>query len=253
MKLQRAAFRIHRWLSYAALAQMLAWICGGVVFSLLPFESVVKGGATVGKPVSELPADWGAALTAATPDIGAVSKVESFASPFGAAFRVDGDSVQVFVVADGSAWQEPDSACVAKWARSLYRGNGALARVSRVERDGRRAGIVIETGDRRDLWQASFADRLHTRFYFDGPSGEFLFVRNDAWVLYDFFFRLHVMDYAGGENFNNVLLRVFALLSFVFALSGAVLTISAARRALRTPTRWRMATDSTNGANRALR
>lgn len=105
--------------------------------------------------------------------------------------------------------------------------------VSHVDRDARRAGIVLETGERHDLWRASFDDRLHTRFYFDGPSGEFLFVRNDAWVLYDFFFRLHVMDYAGGEDFNNPLLRVFAVLSLAFALSGAVLTFSAARRALR--------------------
>lgn len=237
MSLQRAAFKIHRVVSYFAFAQMLAWICGGVVFALLPFDSVVKGGAHVAKPAAALPEDWRGALSIASPHVGRVAKVESFASPQGPAFRVRGDSAQAFVPADGSVWRAPDSAGVAAWARSLHRGNGALVSVSHVDRDARRAGIVLETGDRHDLWRASFGDPLHTRFYFDGPSGEFLFVRNDAWVLYDFFFRLHVMDYAGGEDFNNPLLRVFALLSLAFALSGAVLTFSAARRALRARSR----------------
>lgn len=242
---QRSAFRIHRLLSYVAFAQMLAWICGGVVFSLLPFDSVVKGGAIIEKPVVVLPAGWSDALATGLPDVGTVTKVESFAGPLGASFRVRGTAAEAFVAADGTAWQRPDSAQVAQWARSLYRGGGALARVARVDRDARRAGIVIETGERRDLWQASFTDRLHTRLYFDGPSGEFLFVRNDAWVLYDFFFRLHVMDYANGEDFNNNLLRLFAVLSLAFALSGAILTFSAARRALRSRGRSRGATAST--------
>lgn len=233
MSLQRAAFKVHRVISYFAFAQMLAWICGGVVFALLPFDDVVKGGAHVAKPSPTLPDGWRDALGVASPRVGRVAKVESFASAQGPAFRVRGDSAQAFFPADGSAWIAPDSANVGAWASALHRGSGALVSVSHVDRDARRAGIVLETGERHDLWRASFDDRLHTRFYFDGPSGEFLFVRNDAWVLYDFFFRLHVMDYAGGEDFNNPLLRVFAVLSLAFALSGAVLTFSAARRALR--------------------
>ncbi|MBK7366575.1 MAG: hypothetical protein IPJ04_01380 [Candidatus Eisenbacteria bacterium] len=232
MSLQRAAFKIHRVLSYVAFAQMLAWIGGGVVFSLIPFDSVVKGGAVVEKPATRLPDEWRSALSAASPQVGEAAKLETFASPQGTAFRVRGDSAQAFVPADGSAWRAPDSASVAAWARSLYRGGGALARVARIERAEPLVGIVQEAGERRDLWRAAFTDRLHTRFYFDGPSGELLMVRNDAWVLYDFFFRLHVMDYAGGEDFNNVLLRTFAVLSLAFALSGAVLTYSAARRAM---------------------
>ena len=60
----------------------------------------------------------------------------------------------------------------------------------------------------------------------------------------DFFFRLHVMDYAGGEDFNNTPLRVFAVCALAFALSGAVLTFTAARRALRAARRRRAATSA---------
>ena len=233
MKLTRVAFKIHRVLSYFVFAQVIAWIAGGVVFALLPFDSVVKGGSLVERPVARLVANWKSALQSAKVDPGRVSAVETFASPLGAAFRLRTAGGSVFVPADGSAWRAPDSVAIARWARGLYRGPGTLEGVARIERDHRRAGIVLEAGPRRDLWRATFTDRLHTRFYFDGASGEYLMVRNDAWVLYDFFFRLHVMDYAGGEDFNNLPLRVFAVTALAFAISGAVLTFAAARRALR--------------------
>ena len=144
-----------------------------------------------------------------------------------------GDSGQAFVPEDGSPWRAPDSAGVARWARALYRGGGELSRVSRIERARPLVGIVQEAGERRDLWRANFSDRLHTRFYFDGPSGEFLMVRNDAWVLYDFFFRLHVMDYQGGDDFNNPLLRAAATVALGLVLTGLVLLGLSLRR------RWR--------------
>ena len=43
--------------------------------------------------------------------------------------------------------------------------------------------------------------------------------------------RLHIMDYRNGEDFNNVLLIIFSLLGLVFTVSGVVLTITAAQRA----------------------
>lgn len=232
MNLHRTAFTVHRILSYFVVLQVFAWIVGGVVFALLPFDSVVKGGAVVTKPVARLSGDWRQALHSAPVRPEDVAAIETFASPYGAAIRMRTSGGPVFVRADGAAWRAPDSAVVARWARELYHGSGTLAGVTRLERDRRRAGIVLEAGPRHDLWRASFTDRLHTRFYFDGASGEYLMVRNDAWVLYDFFFRLHVMDYAGGEDFNNLPLRVFAVTALAFALSGAVLTFAAARRAV---------------------
>lgn len=231
MNIRRTAFKVHRVLSYAVFAQVIAWISGGVVFALLPFDGVVKGGAVVTKPTVKLSGDWMRALQAAPVRAGEVSQLEVLATPYGPAFRLRTASGTSFVPADGSAWRAPDSGAVARWAGALYRGAGTLKDVVRLERDRRRAGIVLETGPRHDLWRATFTDRLHTRFYFDAATGEYLMVRNDAWVLYDFFYRLHVMDYAGGEDFNNLPLRIFALTALAFALSGAVLTFAAAKRA----------------------
>jgi hypothetical protein len=94
-------------------------------------------------------------------------------------------------------------------------------------------GIVAETGGRGDLWRVQFGDSLGTRIYLKGSTGEFVAVRNEAWVWYDFFWRLHIMDYAGGEDFNGTLLRVASLLAIGLVLAGAVLALLALRR------RWR--------------
>jgi uncharacterized iron-regulated membrane protein len=83
------------------------------------------------------------------------------------------------------------------------------------------------------VWQARFDDPWRTRLYIDARSGEFLAARNEAWVWYDFFWRLHLMDYGGGEDFNNPLLRTAAPLALGLVLTGGVLTVLALRRAAR--------------------
>jgi uncharacterized iron-regulated membrane protein len=98
-----------------------------------------------------------------------------------------------------------------------------------------RLGIVAETGGRGDLWRVRFDDALATRIYLNGRTGEFVTSRNEAWVWYDFFWRLHIMDYADGENFNGTLLRLASISAFGLAIAGAVLAVLALRR------RWRAA------------
>ena len=60
-------------------------------------------------------------------------------------------------------------------------------------------------------------------------------MRNEAWVWYDFFWRLHIMDYAEGEGFNGTLFRCASIIAWGLVIAGAVLAVLAARR------RWRVA------------
>ena len=111
----------------------------------------------------------------------------------------------------------------------------SLQLVQRLAQVPARLWIVEETGGRGDLWRVQFDDALGTRLYFDGPSGEFLTHRNEAWVWYDFFWRLHIMDYAEGEDFNGTLLRGASIVAWGLVIAGAVLAVLAIRR------RWRVA------------
>ena len=76
------------------------------------------------------------------------------------------------------------------------------------------------------VWRAQFDDRDATRLYVSPNSGEVVSRRNRVWRIYDFFWMLHIMDYEERENFNNPLLRAFAIASLLFVLTGAGLVLT---------------------------
>ena len=239
MSLSATTFRIHRWLGWLIGVQVLVWVTGGVVFSLLPFKPWVKGGDTVKPPAVALSAGWvervAPGLQAAS-QLGEVVSVAAVSTPQGPALRLNyrGGHKPVIVPADGTAWTPPDEAALRRFAASLYLGPAAVTGVERVASVPRQLGIVAETGGRGDLWRLRFDDTLTTRIYLDGQTGEFVTSRNEAWVWYDFFWRLHIMDYADGEDFNGTLLRVASVTAWGLVIAGAVLAVLAARR------RWRV-------------
>jgi PepSY-associated TM region len=243
MPLAATTFRLHRWLAWLVGLQVLIWICGGMLFSWLPFKAWVKSGDSLRPPQLQLPADWAAkaspVLRAAT--AGAeVTAVSAVTTSQGTAWRITthGQARPLLVRVDGAAWAAPDESSVRRFAQALYKGPGALTAVSRLAQAPRRLGLVDEVAGRRELWRVSFDDALGTRLYIDASSGEFLAMRNEAWVWYDFFWRLHIMDYEGGEDFNGMLLRVAAALALLLTLAGTVLALLALRRRMR---RWRHA------------
>lgn len=238
MSLSASTFRIHRWLGWLVGLQVLIWVAGGVVFSLVPFTSWVKAGDAVKPPSVAMPAGW-AERVAPTLQVAAsladVVGVAAVATPQGPALRVSYRAGQapVIVPADGAAWVPPDAAAARRFATGLYHGPGAVTAVERLSAVPLRLGIVAETAGRGDVWRVSFDDALATRIYLNGTTGEFITSRNEAWVWYDFFWRLHIMDYAGGEDFNGTLLRTASVTAFGLVVAGAILAALAARR------RWR--------------
>ncbi len=228
-------FRWHRWLGWIVALQVLAWVAGGLVFTWLPFKAWVKAESLVGRPPTELPAGWWPALAAQAGVLaeGPVIGLSTVATPRGPALRVRRPDGDTWLALDGSRFAAPDAAAIGRYARSLYKGGAVPLAVTRLARVPPRAGIVQETGGRGDLWLAAFDDRLGTRLYFDGRSGELVAVRNDAWVLYDLFWRLHLMDYAEGEDFSHPLVKAASLLAFALVATGLVLALLAARRTWR--------------------
>ena len=239
MSLSAKTFRIHRWMGWLIGVQLVIWVTGGVVFSLLPFQPWVKGVDTVKPPTVVLPAGWPARVApalGAAAQLGEVTGMAVVGTPQGPALRLNyrGDLKPVIVPIDGMPWAPPDEAALRRFGASLYLGQGALMAVERLTSVPRQLGIVAETGGRGDLWRLRFDDAFATRIYLDGRTGEFVTSRNEAWVWYDFFWRLHIMDYAGGEDFNGTLLRVASIAAWGLVIAGAVLAVLAARR------RWRV-------------
>ncbi len=232
MSLQQTAWRWHRWLGWLAGLQVAVWVTSGVLFALLPFEPWVKGGDDLKRPLL--------ALNSLPPALNGIEPAQvrslvAVATAAGPAWRVtlQGEPRPRHLPMAGGTWVAPDAATIQAYAQTLLQQPLPVRAVERLAQVPTRLLIVEETGGRGDLWRVQFDDALGTRLYFDGPSGEFVTHRNEAWVWYDFFWRLHIMDYTGGEDFNNTLLRVASVLSWVLVAAGVVLAVLAARRRIR--------------------
>lgn len=226
-------FRWHRWLAWLVGVQVAAWVLGGLVFAWLPFQAWVKAADAVGKPAAALASGWAQALAQARLGEAPVTAVASVTTARGAAWQIKhAQGPDTWLGADGFRLLPPDEAAARAFAQSLYRGPGRLLATELLSESPRHLGIVREVGQRRGLWQVRFDDRLGTRIYVDGRSGQFVAARNDAWVLYDFFWRLLVMDYSEGEDFNNPLLRAASLAAMALVFTGAMLLALSLRRRL---------------------
>jgi hypothetical protein len=231
----QTARKVHRFLSYLIFAQLTLWILGGLTFAVVPFESVVKGGAVLAAPETpDFPDGWIGQIPPHVAALGNVDGIAAHDSSQGLLMELrSGDKSRWVRLSDGAAAAVPLAAEVASYAEHLYRGEGRGSDTRHIrETEYRYWGLVDELYGGSDVWRVSFDDAYDTRLYFDGPTGRYLTVRNDFWVFYDAMWRLHIMDYAGGENFNNIWLRVLTPLAAFFAISGLFLTWSAASRAM---------------------
>lgn len=233
MSLASRFFRWHRWLAYLVALQVLAWVLGGLLFAWLPFQAWVKAKDLVARPTVALPPGWAQPLAAALPDGQALQGVQAVATACGTAWRLQTVDGERWLSADGRALPPPDADAVARFAQQLYRGSGRALPPQRLDEVPPRLGLVREVAPGRAVWRAGFDDALATRLYVDARSGELLAVRTEAWVWYDFFWRFHVMDWTGGEDFNNPWLRAASLAAVALALCGLVLMVLALRRGWR--------------------
>jgi len=232
--MKKTARKIHRWISFLVFAQVLLWVTGGLTFALLPFDNIVKGGSVIAPPETPaFPKGWLSLLE--TRQLEGVTGIGSSNSSQGLLLQLKGVEQDRWLrMIDGKDALPPTEESIRRYAQQLYSGEGEVAAVRFLDRpEYRYFGLVDELYGKVNVWQASFSDSLGSRLYFDGDTGRYLTVRNNFWVFYDAMWRIHIMDYSQGEDFNNKLLIFFALFSFVFALSGGVLTVTSIQRAVR--------------------
>lgn len=111
-------------------------------------------------------------------------------------------------------------------AEADYTGSGALVSLESL------LDPPAEYGRDGPVWRARFDDSDATTLYIDPRSAEVRARRSTTWRVYDFFWKLHVMDYDDGEDFNHPLLITAAGAAFFVAISGLVLLFIKMRRTL---------------------
>ncbi|MDC6365402.1 PepSY domain-containing protein [Muricauda sp. AC10] len=80
------------------------------------------------------------------------------------------------------------------------------------------------------VYAITFAKPANTTIYVSPEYGNVQTYRNNQWRAFDFLWMLHTMDYEGRDNFNNLLLRAFALFGLFTILSGFTLFVLTSKR-----------------------
>jgi uncharacterized iron-regulated membrane protein len=230
--LLRWTIRIHKWLALIVGIQIILWVTGGVVMSIIPIETV-RGEHNIAEVI---PVELNTgnlisvdeAVDAASPPSGLLeARLQHW--PGRAVWNViaRNETSQLVDAATGELLTPINRERAIELALADYAGEPQISAVEYFEEptwEYRRTG---------PSWRISFADGEGTRVYVSTETGLITARRNDAWRFYDFFWMLHIMDYQERENFNNPLVITAALLALVTVFAGLILLILRTQRLLR--------------------
>lgn len=230
MTILKWSVRIHKWIALLIGFQILLWIAGGFVMSVVPIEQV-RGEHKIAEAEPSALSPRGMIPLVKLSDRHGLNKMLAaetgtlLGEPVWRIRHVDGS--QATYSGDTGAELTPvDETLARAIALADYSGGGTLQTLDRLEE------LPSEIGGDVPVWRAVFSDRDRTTLYIDGQRAEVRSRRSATWRVYDFFWKLHIMDYDDGSDFNSPLLITAAGAGLIAALSGLSLLFLRMRRLL---------------------
>ncbi|WP_417476980.1 PepSY domain-containing protein [Maricaulis sp.] len=228
----RWTVRIHKWLALLVGIQIVLWVAGGAVMSLLDIDNVHGDQNVAPVPVIDLelasvmsPAEAAgiAGLSGVVkrvdliPWLGrAVYQVEDY---FGSSHLVDAHS--------GERLTPISEATAIALAEQFHLGALPASSTELLE-----TSTTEYRGADLPAWRVNFDDGDGTSLYYAVDTGLLTSRRNDEWRLFDFVWMLHIMGYQDRDDFNTIWLQAFALFSLVTVFAGLLLLFIKMRRSL---------------------
>ena len=227
--MRRVLKKLHKWVGLLIGVQVFLWLLSGLAISLID-------------PVKVSGKQWARSTTTESQSFDATNLLEPAELPaerlenaFGVDLttrhgkpvyqvkRVDGESL--VSATDGSliVINKDDAE---RLALQDFSGDGEVLTIEH--------GMAPDRETRRSkgpYWRVNFSDRASTAIYLSASTGAILERRNIYWRVRDFFWMLHIMDYPGRENFNNLLIISVALIAIWLGLSGFGLLFGSFTRA----------------------
>ena len=233
----RKVLKLHKWIALIIGVQILAWVMGGLVFSVLDIEKV-RGEHKVADVIVQ-PFDPGKIIplnsAAISAGIDSVKEAQLGTMLGGPVWRItvagpDSNAHNHIITLDGRTGKvlSPINETLAmQIAKADYIGKGEFIGVALVD------DPPTEYSHPGAAWVASFDDRDKTTLYINPDSAEVKSRRSQTWRVFDFFWKLHVMDYDDGENFNHPLLIGAAFTALILVISGFILLFIRFRHIIR--------------------
>lgn len=216
----RWATQIHKWLGLAVGLQVLGWVLGGVVMTAIPIERVRSENHIARFQPAALPDSGVIDYRAAAAGLG-VTPVEAtlkatLRGPLWMLKDADGATHVVDARTGGHVAPLPESE-VRLLAGTQYEGRGRPVAVRWFETPPQEASRP------GPLWRVDFDDAERTSFYLSPDTGEVVSRRSNVWRLYDAFWRIHILDFRTGDDFNHPLIVGAALVALIMTVAGLVL------------------------------
>lgn len=211
---------LHRWVSLILIIQVVLWLASATVFTIMGHHGM-SGHQYMRHVHPEMlnaqPPQWSIAqIRASYPTANRVVLTNVLGQP---QYQVQQGSDWNYIDGrTGQRWQT-DAALARTLALASYDGPGEVSAVEAVN------GSSEVVGWSAAGYRVQFADDLNTRVYVDAASGQVVEHRNTPWVIADWAFKLHFMDYSGERSFNHLLIWSAGLFALWFSLSGLILLV----------------------------
>ena len=217
-------YTLHRWIGLLVCLQLLAWSIGGLVFSVLDIRAV-RG--ETDSPMTPYRAMDHASI------------VRGLQEGVASAALAMGERVAHLALIDrglGARWEIRDQ--TGDLIACLLADGSPAPMVSREQAERLalddftppaqpREAVLIEANPPIEYrakplpaWRVVLDHPRRPHIYVDARTGEISARRNRAWRIFDFFWMLHTMDYAGRDDFNHPLLTGASVLAITTAASG---------------------------------
>lgn len=237
------ARQTHRWLGLFIGMQFVLWTVGGLYFAWTDLDEIHGDHLRAGQP--QVIATTG--LVSPSVVVDAIRRTEPVDSLAGLAlvdllgrptYRVDyfsrteGKTVRKRQLADavsGGLRQTVTQPEAVALARQAYKGTEPV-RSAEYLMAGNVGSHHEYRGGPLPAWAVTFDAPNSPTAYIPVEEGQVRAIRHRDWRTFDFLWMLHTMDYAGRDNFNNLVLRIFSVLGLVTVLSGFVLFALTSRR-----------------------
>lgn len=227
--------KAHRYLGIFIGIQFLAWTVSGIYFSWTNIHEI-RGNHLVQHPHFPIPSEELTSIQSVLLNFSESNKdvhihevklIEVLGNPhYQIAFSKNLDSkrldYQLFNAYDGSVKGELSEKEAVQIANSMLKEPFKIIKIDRLEETNSHHEY---RGKPLPAWAISY-DEPNKTIYIGATTGVFQSVRHDGWRIFDALWMFHTMDFAGRDNFNNWLLRVFSVFSLFTVFSGFVLYFS---------------------------
>lgn len=208
--------KVHRYLGWVLVLQLIFWFSSGLVMSILPIAEV--RGEHLRRPLAT--PDWSQVISpAALAQQYPQHQLKLSQQGSLPVYHFSKAEEQLYYSAlTGETLTPLTEQQLKQLAKAQYQGSADIVRVQQLKQPPFEVRQLAGP-----IWQVQFADEHSSSFYLEDRTGKLLSVRTTNWRVFDFVWMLHIMDYQDREDFNHPLLIFFSATALFFTLSGALL------------------------------